>query len=387
MLRELSKQLESIGLPSLTPSLMTASPPKEHFPNTLTLTQADDLKNLIQAFMRELDKRSNQLENATSRIAELEIARSQSIRQSVSQKMQTDDYDGLKSSLSQASTQIEALRNEVAQLKLQNSTLKSELDSSLYQVSVHEKEKDAIRFKLQDAQRQQQVTVDHNGRILEDLRARFGHRRGSSDNDAFLLQVIQAYEVKLNGMKKYSSDVEKAYAELATAETQTAHRKAQSDFTHQTNTSNASESHQLEKRLEDAFKSLRESQRETEVLKLRLASQKDNSSWIEDSIREEGLSKFAFITFYLFSGFLLIHFLVLGKMSTRELIRRDKMAWKSQLKDVDELSLENAKDIIKVCFVFGTLLLMDFDPSYNCRNSALNCQSRQFMIYLKAFTK
>ncbi|KAH6570971.1 hypothetical protein BASA60_007400 [Batrachochytrium salamandrivorans] len=307
-LTDISTYLVSHGLPSLPRSLETATSGSISIPGLLTNAQSTDLRNFIIAISNKI---------------------------SAPQKSESKVDHSLNE-------QISILMSKVNTQNDKNAQLSTRLDEMSKQAACDSKEIDALQFYIQEMKSREEAIQQRDIVTLESLKKKFGRHYmqsatsggTSSGIDGFLLEVIRAYESKLELVEKGGDHNPTAIfksilprpihhapgtSSYLTLGTRPSSEQAQSS----TNKTDNAQIEVLKLQLENATKALYVSNNEVESLKMQLLNA-GKSSWTEDASA--------------------------CPMSTRKMIRRDKSLQSVRFNHIKQLSPNHAHNLLNdVC--------------------------------------
>ncbi|KAI8922812.1 DNA polymerase family B-domain-containing protein [Entophlyctis helioformis] len=326
ILQDVSSHLVSFGIPALPEPLLVASSGSTHIPGTLSETQAKELRNLVFTITSQITKKERLVDDIKRKLEHAEASLAQARSAQSATMSATNELDKLRASQSSANQQVSSLTAEVAAAKQECEMLRTQLSNAAKQSSEDGTEIERLRFQIQEMMHQQDQTRRRDLQTLADMKQKYGRFHQASISsvdplDNFLVEVIRAYEAKLDDARKQAA----ASASASASERNSATLRSSQAQRHQQDGSmnaNGAESGELEKQLTAALDALDASQHEVEVLKLKLL----NTSGKVDRDAHR-TSK--------------------GRISTRELIQRDKRVWKNKLTYIDVIPEEQARELLK----------------------------------------
>ncbi|KAJ3170559.1 hypothetical protein HDU88_008460 [Geranomyces variabilis] len=392
-LQETSSQLFSAGFPRLHPSLMHTRPtPANADAEVLTERQADALRATVGYLLSELNRKNDLVQDLHTRAAEAEEERSKVLERT--QRMYTHRQreagadlhviEQLQHSLRSSNSETKMIESNLVAAQATVADLRARCEQLEKQRKVDGEQTEKLRMMLADSAEKAEKTRQRNERTFAQITGQYERNPNKSGLDRLTLEVINVYEETLAKTRAELAELRKQNAKARSGQvgnpppTDTrhssqhgnrpgsAHRDSQSNGASpvdpiaeqrarepsSNNRSGALESAQDEEsqsalaramgqqvnsltaRLAATSAALAESQKENDLLNLRLLATK-KTEWTRGRgepppVGERGHG----------SG-----------LQTRDLIRMDKQAYRLRLYKIDGLDVAACRELLKVVCV------------------------------------
>eukprot|EP00842_Homolaphlyctis_polyrhiza_P004776 jgi/Hompol1/529/HPOL_002528-RA len=307
----------------VSPTTMSSLGSSQQPQQPLSQVQADDLRQLVFSLSSEISRRSDAIQSLTQRLIQSDqlLAEVNAAHKAELSKELIKSRDAVAPLMQQ----LTALNQELTVTKADLDLSRSQLDAVLKQNKLDQREIDNLRFQIEETERQRQLSLQRDARMLADIRHKFGKHAlqtasaNAATTDGFLLEVIRAYESKISELSAQKATRVSGAAVISSSSYD--HSSLQSSSFTSPNISSMASAHnerqslstiksepaatQLDTRqleLQERIKSmgsqiaslqqaLNRSQNEAEALKLELATSK-KAAWADEAARQEGKQHF-----------------------------------------------------------------------------------------------
>ncbi|KAJ3035768.1 hypothetical protein HK097_004119, partial [Rhizophlyctis rosea] len=412
-LQELSTALTNAGFPPLHPTILFAPIDHVSFKLPLTARQVDSIKSVLSALLAEVERRGETLQSLLVRVTEAEEQRHRvqdRAQQAAAARIElatveAKTVDELQKALQDAMAQTAKLTGDLAGSRAETSDLRSRYAQLKRAAEDDKKEIERLKMEMSELVDKTEKARIRNERTFAIITGQYKRNPQRSGVDRLTLEVVEVYEDKLERAQREIAQLrEQLRKRPHQSHTPTTSMNAQHSRAASSSSARSSGPSQvsdrgavelddemairnratgyddvdgddgdrlarlrramgqqingLQARLQATTIALRESQKETDLVKLQLLATK-KADWLA---RKKDRAQ---------------------RLNTRDLIRRDKKAWKLKLYKIDAMSLEECQDLLKdVCVKLEINDIEKLDPALDALETVIKLipQMEEFIV-------